>query len=103
MGTRAAPAGLAFRRLDPFGNPNVGVYVRATSRHLFVPPGITAQNVRDLEEALGHAGTEVTIGGSPLVGSLMAANARGAVVADFTTDAEMEVVRRTGLKVHRME
>ena len=92
-----------FKRLDPFGNPNVGVYVRATSRHLFVPPGITALNVKDLEDALGHPAIEATIGGSPLVGSLVAANANGAVVADFATDDEMAVFRKAGLNVMRLE
>ncbi|HET6398528.1 MAG TPA: hypothetical protein VFH47_03125, partial [Candidatus Thermoplasmatota archaeon] len=72
-----------FKRLDPFGNPNVGVYVRATSRHLFVPPGLTPQNRGDLEEALRLEAIELTVGGGTLVGSLLAANAKGAVVADF--------------------
>jgi translation initiation factor 6 len=92
-----------FKRLDPFGNPNVGVYVRATSTHLFVPPGITALNVKDLEDALGHKAIEATIGGSPLVGSLVAANKFGAVVADFATDDEMRVFEKAGLKVVRLE
>lgn len=92
-----------FKRLDPFGNPNVGVYVRATSAHLFVPPGLTPQNVKDLEEALGHKAIETTIGGSPLIGSLMAANRNGAVVADFATDDEMAILERAGLKVLRLE
>lgn len=92
-----------FKRLDPFGNPNVGVYVRATSTHLFVPPGITALNVKDLEEALGFEAIEATIGGSPLIGSLVAANKNGAVVADFATDDEMAVLRKAGLNVLRLE
>lgn len=92
-----------FKRLDPFGNPNVGVYVRATSTHLFVPPGITAANVRDLEEALGLKAIEATVGGSPLVGSLVAANRNGAVVADFATDDELGVFERAGLAVQRLE
>ncbi len=92
-----------FKRLDPFGNPNVGVYVRATSRHLFVPPGITALNVKDLQDALGHKAIEATIGGSPLVGSLVVANKFGAVVADFATDEELSLFEKAGLAVFRLE
>lgn len=92
-----------FKRLDPFGNPNVGVYVRATSRHLFVPPGITALNRRDLQDALGLEPIELTLGGSTLVGSLMAANKNGAVVADFATDAEVAILQGLGLNVARLE
>lgn len=92
-----------FKRLDPFGNPNVGVYVRVTSRHLWVPPGLTKKNRADLEVALGLEPIEVTIGGSTLIGSLVAANQNGCVVADIATDAELDVFRDAGLRVMRLE
>ncbi len=91
-----------FKRLDPFGNPNVGVYVRATSRHLFAPPGLTPANVADLEAALGLEAIEATIGGSPLVGALVAANKEGCVLADFASDAEADVFAGAGLRVFRL-
>ena len=81
-----------FKRLDPFGNPNVGVYVRATSSHLFLPPGLTTENVADLEAALGLPSVKTTLGGSTLLGSLMAANKNGAVVADFASKSEIQVL-----------
>ncbi|MGB0653254.1 MAG: translation initiation factor IF-6 [Thermoplasmatota archaeon] len=92
-----------FKRIDPFGNPNVGVYVRATDSLLLLPPGLTAQNRSDIEEALGLTGVEATIGGSPLLGSLVVANGRGAVVADFATDAEVAVLKEAGLEVLRLK
>lgn len=92
-----------FRRLDPFGNPNVGVYARVTSTHLLLPPGLTPQNVQDLEAAFGLTSTQVTIGGSTLVGSLLAANRHGMVVADFANDGELDVLKQTGLPVLRLE
>jgi translation initiation factor 6 len=92
-----------FKRLDPFGNPNVGVYVRATSTHLFVPPGLTEQNVADLEEALGLEAIEVTVGGSELIGSLVAANKNGAVLADFANDKELKAFEGAGLTAVRLE
>jgi translation initiation factor 6 len=92
-----------FRRLDPFGNPNVGVYVRATNTHLFVPPGLTPQNLGDLRDALGLEPVVVTIGGSELVGSLVAANRNGCVMADFASDREVAVFERAGLRAVRLE
>lgn len=92
-----------FKRLDPFGNPNVGVYARATSRHLFVPLGLTPENVKDLEEAVGLPSVQASVGGSELVGSLVAANKFGAVVADFASDRELKVFEKAGLKVGRLE
>jgi len=91
-----------FRRIDPFGNPNVGVYVRATSTHLFVPPGLTPQNRADLEEALGLPATVVTIGGSELIGSLSAANRHGVVLADFASDREVRAFEEAGLAALRL-
>ncbi len=90
------------RRLDPFGNPNVGVYVRATEKHLWLPPGLTDNNVEDLAAALGLEPIEITIGGSPLIGSLVAANSNGAVVADFATDREIAILENAGLSVVRL-
>ncbi len=92
-----------FKRLDPYGNPNVGVYVRVTSSHLLHPPGLTEQNVSDLEEAFGLEGIELTIGGATLVGSLMAANRHGAVLADSASNAEMQILRDAGLNVTRLQ
>lgn len=91
-----------FKRLDPFGNPNVGVYVRATSKQVFAPAGLTPENIRDVEEALGFSAMRLSLGGSELLGSLMAANAHGAVVADLATDRELEALRATGLAVGRL-
>lgn len=91
-----------FKRLDPFGNPNVGVYVRATSSHLFLPPGLTPENVADLESALGLSSVQMTLGGSTLLGSLMAANKHGAVVADFASRAEIQILKDQGLEVCRL-
>lgn len=92
-----------FKRLDPFGNPNVGVYVRATSTHLFVPPGLTDQNVGDLEEALGLPAVRLMVGGSELIGSLVAANRHGVVVADFASERDLEPFRAAGLAAVRLE
>lgn len=94
---------MVFKRLDPYGNPNVGVYVRATSTHLFVPRGITQLNVADLEEALGLPAIQAAIAGSELIGSLVAANKNGCVVADFATDRDLKLIEKAGLAVMRLE
>ncbi|MES2153796.1 MAG: translation initiation factor IF-6 [bacterium] len=93
---------MVYKRLDPFGNPNVGVYVRATSTHLFVPKGITDLNIADLEEALGLKAIRASVGGAELIGSLVVANKNGCVVADFASDREVQVFEKAGLKVARL-
>jgi translation initiation factor 6 len=91
-----------FKRLDPFGNPNVGVYVRVTSSHLLLPPGLTPENVADLEEIFGLEAIQLTIGGSTLVGSLCTGNKNGFVVADFVGNSEIAKLEATGLNVTRL-
>lgn len=93
-----------FKRLDPYGNPNVGVYVRVTSSHLLLPPGLTENNVSDLSEAFKLDPIELTVGGSTLIGSLVAGNEHGWVVADMASNAEVALLKeKTGLPVYRLE
>lgn len=81
------------------GNPNVGVYLRATEKLVFYGESTTKKEAADVEDALGIPGLRVTIGGSNVVGSLMAANSSGAVVADILTREESRRLRKTGLKL----
>ncbi len=92
-----------FKRLDPFGNPNVGVYARATSSHLFLPPGLTDHNLSDFREAIGLEPIVTTVGGSTLVGSLTAGNKNGLVVADFVRASELEALAASGVEVLRLQ
>lgn len=92
-----------FKRLDPYGNSSVGVFVRVTPDHLFVPHGLTDQNIADFEEAFDLSATLLTLGGSNLLGSLMAINSTGALVADCATNREMKILEDCGYKVNRME
>lgn len=88
-----------FKLLTIAGNPNVGVFARATERHAFVPVLLTPPERADIEEALGVPAVPLTIGGGTLVGSLLAANAQGAVVADVATARELKTLRVTDLKL----
>ncbi len=91
-----------YRRLDPFGNPNVGVYVLVTSKHLFVPNGLTDHNLQDLQEAFKLEPVVTSVSGSPLLGSLVAANAHGAILPDFASDADVQVFQDAGLETMRL-
>lgn len=79
------------------GNPNVGVFVRATETHAFAPISATKRELANVADALGGRVVVSSIGGTSLVGSLMAANAHGLVVGDIVTGRELKVLRATGL------
>jgi translation initiation factor 6 len=85
------------------GNPNVGVYVRATERHAFLPETASKRELTEVEEALGVPATKLSIGGSHVVGSLIAANSKGAVVADIVFNVELKKIEKAGLKARRLD
>lgn len=88
-----------FKLLAYAGNPNVGVYARATEAHVFVSTNLTTKERRETEAALGVTPVATPIGGANLVGSLLAANSHGIVVSDIASARELRVLRATGLKV----
>lgn len=81
------------------GNPNVGVFVRATETRAFCPLSLTTTETRAVEEALQVEIVSSSVGGTSLVGSLMAANNHGLVVGDLATQRELKVLKATGLKL----
>jgi translation initiation factor 6 len=85
--------------LNVSGNPNVGVFVRATEAHAFCPISLTASERRSVQEALEVEVVTSSVGGTSLVGSLLAANRHGVVVGDIATVRELKVLKATGLKL----
>lgn len=92
-----------FKLLSVAGNPNVGVVARATDTHAFVPSNVTAKEFKEFEEAFEVPVHRLTLGGSSLIGSLVAANTRGILLADFATKVELKQWRAVGIPVHVLE
>lgn len=88
--------------LDFHDNSFVGVLARTNEKHTFVGPTLPKRMRLDIEEALGTEVVPLTVGGATIVGSLVALNGRGALVADIATEAELDVLRGVGLKVERL-
>lgn len=87
------------KRLTLGGNPNVGVYVAATEDFAFVPPQTTDKEVAQFAETLEVDVVRLGVGGTRLVGSLLAANRHGVAASDILTDMEAARLRKTGLNV----
>ncbi len=90
---------LPLRAIDISGDPYVGVFAEATEKHLLLPPGVTDQVVQRLEETLGVPHLTVTVGGTRVIGTLIAANSRGAVVGSIALEEELRVLKNAGLEV----
>ena len=79
---------MAIEQLDINGNSFIGVYCRANEGNLLYPPGVTRALLNKMVAALDVEPVRLTIGGSTLLGSLLALNSKGAVVSNFIEDEE---------------
>lgn len=82
------------KRLDFNGNPHVGVYCRANNKIAFVQPFLPEKDLKEIEEALKVKVIELTVGGSSIVGSLVAMNSNGIVVTDFIEEDELAIIEK---------
>jgi translation initiation factor 6 len=83
---------LTIEQLDISGNSFIGVYCRANEELLLHPPGVGKRIVRRMAQALEVDARKMTVGGSTLVGSLVAMNSTGAVVSNFVEKEELKAL-----------
>jgi translation initiation factor 6 len=81
------------KRLDFNNNPYLGVFCRTNDEIAFLTPFLQEKERITLKQALNVKTLDLTIGGSEIVGSLIAMNSRGAVVADFIGKEEINVLK----------
>lgn len=93
---------MALRAIDLSGDPYLGVFSEATESHLFLPPGAPATAVVALEAALGVPHVTATVGGTRVIGTLIAANSKGLVIGDIALEEEVRALRALGLEVYRL-
>jgi len=75
---------------DVMGNPQVGVYLSVVGDVLFHPPMLEAERVEQISSALELEPAPLSVGGSNLIGSLVAGNSHGLAVADIATTEDID-------------
>lgn len=75
---------------DLLGTSQVGVHVAMVGKILFAPLQLTKKDVAALGESLELEVAQLSIGGSALVGSLVAGNSNGIAVADIATSEDID-------------
>jgi len=80
------------KRLDFNNNPYLGVFCRANDEVAFATPFLQEKEKNTVEEVLKVKVVGTTVGGSAIMGSLLAVNSHGAVVADFVDENELNVL-----------
>lgn len=89
--------------LDFHGNAFLGVLARTNERVTFLGVSLPPRQRREVEEALQTEIVPLTVGGGSIVGSLLAMNGRGALLADIATEDELAAVRGAGLRAERLD
>ena len=81
---------MALVQKDRFNSPYAGVFCGTNDSLTLVPPGIPKDDMEELSEALGTKLEIITLGGSRVLGTLIAMNNSGILVSNIVTDLELE-------------
>ena len=81
---------MALVQKDLFNSPYAGVFCATNDNLTLVPPGIPKDDMAELSEALGTKLEIITLGGSRVLGTLIAMNNSGILVSNIVTDLELE-------------
>ena len=81
---------MALVQKDLFNSPYAGVFCSTNDNLTLVPPGIPADDMEAISEALGTKLEIITLGGSRVLGTLIAMNNSGILVSNIVTDLELE-------------
>lgn len=84
------------------GNPNIAVFSTASESLALIAADASPEFVRAVEGALGVESILVSVGGSFVVGSLVAMNSNGAVVSGLADDSEHARIS-SRIPVHRLD
>jgi len=81
---------MGLKASDLLGTSQVGVHLTMVGRVIFAPLQLSKKDVTTLEDNLGLEVSQMSIGGSSLVGALVAGNSNGIAVADIATEEEID-------------
>ena len=93
---------MALVQKDLFNSPYAGVFCSTNDNLTLVPPGIPADDMEAISEALGTKLEIITLGGSRVLGTLIAMNNNGILVSNIVTDLELEKFTQIS-KLHKID
>jgi translation initiation factor 6 len=90
--------------VDLYRSPNIGIFLKANDKAVLVPKGIASTKAERLATDLDVIACHTSVGGTRLLGPLIAMNNKGVIASRMIEDYEMdEISSKTGLKVARLE
>jgi len=90
--------------VDLYRSPNIGIFLKANDKAILVPKGIAGSKAEKIATDLNVEACQTSVGGTRLLGPLIAMNNKGVIASRMIEDYEMdEISSKTGLKVARLE
>ncbi|MFA4946667.1 MAG: translation initiation factor IF-6 [Candidatus Micrarchaeia archaeon] len=80
-------------------NPFLGLFLRASEKHLLAPPRLPKHYVDRLAEALGVAPVRFFVDESPYLGLFVTLNSKGCVLPKMAGGRERSILKEAGLNV----
>ena len=81
---------------DIFGSDQIGIHVASIGQYVFHPPELTKPVKEKIDSVIGLESVEISIGGSNLIGALLAGNSNGMAVADIATESDIDALTSYG-------
>ena len=85
---------MALLQKDLFNSPYSGVFCASNDLLTLIPPGIPKDDMEAISEALGTNVEVITIGGSSVLGTLIAMNNKGILVSNLITSLELDKLEK---------
>ena len=85
---------MALLQKDLFNSPYSGGFCVTNDLLTLVPPGIPDDDMAAIGDALGTTVEVITIGGSSVLGTLVATNNKGLLVSNLVTSLELEKLEK---------
>ena len=82
--------------LDILGSDQIGIHLSSVGNVLFHPRELPEVALEQLETALQLEMAPISIGGSNLIGALLAGNSNGIAVADIATEKDIDQLTAYG-------
>jgi len=95
---------MGIHKYDVYRSPNIGIFLKANDKFLFVPKGFANSKVEKLEGFLDIKSVSTSIANTRLLGPLMVANNQGILVPRITEDEEVRDLKiATGMNVVKLD
>jgi len=95
---------MGIHKYDVYRSPNIGIFLKANDKFLFIPKGFANSKAEKLEEFLDVKCVNTSVAHTRLLGPLMVTNNNGIIVPRIAEDEEVRDLKKdTGMNVAKLD